>query len=600
MKHIGGKHMQKIKVLVIAPYEGLRDLIDDLAHERNEIDVHCFISDMHDGLLLAKELEHENYDVILSRAGTAELIRKESILPVIDIKLSVLDMMRAIKLAQGYSGKFAIVGYNTITNIAKQICELLQYDIIIKTIYNTTEIDKALLELRDCGISLIVGDVITTTHAKRLGLNTTLITTGKESIINAFNEVVILYNSFKKDKDRNTIIKSILENSNSLVICFNENDSIVYSNIKKYIRDFNSLILDLKNYKQSLIKNLNLKILKTYGETIFSIKGVLIEFNNERYLTYYIENQSNTIKVFNKAIRFINVDDSPQVNIDTFNSSSEVFQNLINTTKSYAHLKTPIIIIGERGTGKDTIAYTIYRNGMNNKNPLIIIDARYISEEKWIELFESEKSLFLNIDFTIYIKNIHHLDKSSQKILESYLLDTDVHRRNRLIFSMVNGISETFDNSSLLYFIKNRMHALPLTVPNLNQRREDIPNLVSLYLSELNLSYGKQVIGLEDDAVKLLQEFNWKNNIDQLRRVIRQLIMLTETSYIKYDTVKKVLQDETPSSTVSKIYNINLNNTLDKITKDIIDIVLKEENYNQSKASKRLGISRSTLWRKIK
>ena len=53
--------------------------------------------------MLAKELEHQNYDIIMSRAGTAQLLREESILPVIDVNLSPLDMMRAIELAQGYS-----------------------------------------------------------------------------------------------------------------------------------------------------------------------------------------------------------------------------------------------------------------------------------------------------------------------------------------------------------------------------------------------------------------------------------------------------------------------------------------------------------------
>ncbi|NLN41389.1 MAG: hypothetical protein GX160_05270 [Clostridiales bacterium] len=152
----------------------------------------------------------------------------------------------------------------------------------------------------------------------------------------------------------------------------------------------------------------------------------------------------------------------------------------------------------------------------------------------------------------------------------------------------------------MLYFIKNKMHALSIVVPELNQRREDIPNLISLYISEYNSLYGKQVIGLEDDAKALLQDFNWVGNIDQLKRVVQELVVLAETSYIDYDTVKNVLKDEVPHSETPRVYNINLNNTLDKITSDIIGIVLKEENYNQSRASKRLGISRSTLWRKLK
>lgn len=592
--------MRKIKILAIAPYSGLRDLINDIAKEREDLDVHSYISDMRDGLMLAKELEHKGYDVILSRAGTAELIRRESKLPVIDIKLSVLDMTRAIKLAQGYSGKFAVVGYNTITKIAKQICELLQFDIEIKTITKIDEINETLLDLKENGIGLIVGDVITNTHAKKIGLNTILITTGKESVINAFDEATINFHSLEKMISINSVMKSILENSGSSIICFDEKDSIIFSNVNEDIMNFNKIISDLKSLKNTLQDHKKITILKRYEDTCFLIKGIIISFDEEVFFSYYVNNQTKSIKPFDDAIRFSNIDDYPQINIDTFNSSNNNFQNLIANAKSYAQLKTTVMIIGERGTGKDTIAYTIYQNSINSKNPLIIIDSKYISEKKWIDLFESEQSLFLNSDFTIYIKNIHLLDQESQKIFEQYLLNTNVHKRNKLIFSMVPGYSSQFDNSSLLYFIKNKLSALPLIVPNLNQRREDIPNLVSLYLNELNPSYNKQVIGLESDAIKLLQKFDWTENIDQLKRIIRELIILTDHSYVKYETVEKVLNDEIPSSSVLKFYDIDLNKTLDKITDDIIKIVLKEEDYNLTKVAERLGISRSTLWRKLK
>ena len=598
-KH-GVRIMSKIRILAIAPYEGLRNLLNRIAKERNDIDMDCFVSDMQDELLLAKELEHQNYDIIMSRAGTAQLLREESILPVIDVNLSPLDMMRAIELAQGYSGEFAIVGYNGITNIAKHVCELFKYDTAIKTVHSPNEIDTVLLELKNSGIGLVLGDVITTTRARKFGLNTILITTGQETIIRAIDSAVMLYSSIQMSKDRNLIIEKILAESDSSVICFNENGTILYSNLKEDIRHFSQLISDLRDCKKSLIENENIRILKTYNNTIFWINGVIIEHKNKQYLTYYIEKQSNIVKVFDKAIDLINIGDSPQIISDTFNSSSEVYRNLTSTAKAYATVKSPIIIIGERGTGKDTIAYTIYQNSINNKNPLITIDAKYISDEKWLELFESERSSLLNNDFTIYIKNIHLLSEHAQNMFESYLLSSDIHRRNKMLFSMVKEVSPSFDKSSLLYFIKNKLAALPLTVPSLNERKEDLPNLISLYLNELNLIYDKQIVGLEDEAMGLIQDFNWEGNIDQLKRVMRQLIILTDNSHIKYDTVKQVLNNENLRLETSTVYNINLNNTLDQITKDIINIVMKEENYNQSKTAKRLGISRSTLWRKIK
>lgn len=78
-------------------------------------------------------LAHNNYDVILSRGGTAKLIRSAVDLPVAEISISGYDILRTIKLAQNYSGKFAIAGFSSITENAHMICDLLQYDIDIFT-----------------------------------------------------------------------------------------------------------------------------------------------------------------------------------------------------------------------------------------------------------------------------------------------------------------------------------------------------------------------------------------------------------------------------------------------------------------------------------
>ena len=126
--------MNKIKVLAIAPYDGMKDLIDEIAKEYNSLEVHSFVGDMMDGVKIVRAKMNEGYDFILSRAGTAELIRNITDVPVLDIKLSVLDMMRTIKLAQNYAGEFAIVGFKSITSPAKTISQLNNQEMNIKTV----------------------------------------------------------------------------------------------------------------------------------------------------------------------------------------------------------------------------------------------------------------------------------------------------------------------------------------------------------------------------------------------------------------------------------------------------------------------------------
>jgi transcriptional regulator with PAS, ATPase and Fis domain len=592
--------MKKIKILAIAPYDGLKDLINDVAHDFKDLEVHTFVADMLDGVELAKSIQYTGYDAIISRAGTAELIREVSELPVIDIKLSAIDMMRSIKLAQNYSGKFAIVGYKSITETANLICELLQYDVEIKTISDISEILDTLTQLKDNGVSLIVGDVITITHAKSIGLNSILVTSGRKNVLNSFDEVIKLHHTLMKNQQKNILIKNIVEKSSVSVISYTSDKRIVYSSIKEDMEDYELIKVEIERLIDTLIKEKEIKVIKRISNSLTSIRGELIEAMGSLCPTFYLENQRFSIKPFDDAVSYKNISDSPQINFETFSTSSELLKSVINNAKAYATIQTPIIIYGDKGTGRDSIAHTIYQNSTYHKNPLIKIDSKYMNEKKWIHIFESENSIFTDSGLTIHIKNLHLMDETSQKLFESYIRNTSVHKRNRFIFSCTSGYTKSFDNSTLLYFVRNELNALPLIMPNLNQRVEDIPSLASLYLSDLSLKYGKQVIGLENEAMMLLQEHNWINNIDQFKRVIEELIILTDTFYINAETTSKVLSQENLPKSHSYVHSLDLNKPLDDINKDIINLVLSEEDFNQSKAAERLGISRSTLWRKIK
>ncbi|WP_077210642.1 sigma-54-dependent Fis family transcriptional regulator [Bacillus dakarensis] len=592
--------MTKIKTLAIAPYNGLKDLINELAKERSELDVHTFVADMLDGVEIVKSIQEEQYDAIISRAGTADLIRGVSELPVIDIKLSIIDMMRAIKLAQNYFGPFVIVGYKSITESADMICQIMEYDVEVKTITDIYEIDGCLAELKNKGISLIVGDVITVNRARMMGFNTILVTSGRESVLSSFDEVIRLEKLLSRNNHETKLIKSVLKNVNVSVLCYNQDGKIIYCNMIENLEDNEKLVKETEELVPILLKEKECRILKRFDDNPILIRGELLDVDGIFYPAFFIEMHKASLKPFTQDIIIKNASDAQQVNLETFNTSNEILKNAIEQVKVYSQTSSPIILYGEKGTGKETLAHAIYHNSQYNKNPFIIINAKHMNYKKWVSLFESEDSLFTNSDFTFYIKNLHFMDEVSQTTFESYFRNTYVHKRNRFIFSCIHGNSKSFDNSSLQYFIKNELNALPIIMPSLSERKEDIPSLASIFLSDLILKYGKQVIGLEKDAIKLLQDFHWNNNIDQLRRVMEELIILTDSYYVNAETVNRVLSSEDLPESNNYRNFLNLDKPLDEINKDIINLVLAEENFNQSKAADRLGISRSTLWRKIK
>jgi len=124
----------------------------------------------------------EDYDVIISRGGTAQLIQGFTDIPVIAIRLSVYDVLRAIKMAENYSSLYAIVGFPSITEPAHTLCDLLGHNLDIITVHSTEEAEVALDRLRQGGYKIVVSDVVTHTIALRNGMTAFLITSGMESL----------------------------------------------------------------------------------------------------------------------------------------------------------------------------------------------------------------------------------------------------------------------------------------------------------------------------------------------------------------------------------------------------------------------------------
>ena len=127
--------------------------------------------------------------------------------------------------------------------------------------------------------------------------------------------------------------------------------------------------------------------------------------------------------------------------------------------------------------------------------------------------------------------------------------------------------------------------------------------MISLYLNQLNVSQAHEVLGMEPDAVQLMQAFPWPHNYSQMKRVLQELATLTPTPIISLETVQRVLKLENTSPVVhiqgelQAPGRFDLNRTLEEMNREIMKLVLEECGGNQTSAAKRLGISRTTLWR---
>ena len=224
--------MSKIKVLAIAPYEGLKELLVKIGNRYIDLmEVDVYVGDLREGVLLAQNAVKQGYDIIISRGGTAEMISEYISIPVVNIEVSGYDYLRAITIAQNFDGNKAIIGFSYITENAKSVNELMKTDIQIYTIQSQDEIAPLLRKLTaESEYELIIGDVVTERVASGMGLNGMLLTSGEESVNTAFQTALKICSDINIYRRNSDLCWQILESSVFNVAVFSTEKELLYKN----------------------------------------------------------------------------------------------------------------------------------------------------------------------------------------------------------------------------------------------------------------------------------------------------------------------------------------------------------------------------------
>lgn len=585
--------MQKINIIGIAPFEGMKIAMENVAKSFDSISFQAYTGDLMDGVQIAKNLDLNQVNVIISRGGTALLLKKLLPVPVIEIDISVYDIMRAIRLSTHYKGKVALVGFPNITERAKVLKDLLDLDIDILSIDSKESTERVLIDLKKHSYEVVIGDQITSAITRKIGLNAILITSVEESITKALEQATTI-GKIRTDTNQQTILlREITEKSPSDVLILNKNigelSSFSSSKIPKPLRSIVIEKLDetggtqLPSFKER------------YNGKIYTITHEIVHVINKKYhLIYFMATKITQPKSL--AITQVERNIYENEYVDSFYNSSHSVGGYKKEILRLAKARNPILIIGEFGTGKDKVAQIIYENCVHNKK-LWEIDCQVITKTELKNLFTAFDSIFQDEGVTIHLKNIQEFSINQWKQFNEFSQNSLLSNRNKLIFSYVIGSDIGIAQKHILSTNKN---ILQYRTPSLRERKADLASIATLYINDYNNQYGTNIIGFEPAALKLLINYEWPENLTQFRRVLKQLVIQSSGSYIQTNEVARQLRNEQISIPSTSTSPIPLDRTLEEINYDIVTRVIAEEKGNQTKAAERLGISRSTLWRMIK
>ena len=589
----------RYRVLGIAPYEGMKKLMSDLVEDYPEIDLTLFVGDLEEGLEIAHSNFHGSYDVVISRGGTAKMLRRNLPLPVVEIPVSMYDLLCSLKLAgaSARAGKVSMVAFDNITANARLLCNLLDYDIDIRTVDDGPEAEAILAGMQQDCCEAILCDAVSNAAAKRLGFNSFLITSGPDSIRQAFEQALFLCRNQTRLREENLFFRELLHGQIVQTIVLDDNGHLYLSTLEHPSQGLLDL---LKRELPESRKEEERRIIRNLDGMLYSIRSRRATSGSLSRTAFFFAARKSPLSPNQAGIRFSTRPETEAAFYSSIFSFAGTIRDFQDDIDRISRSSAPVMVTGEDGTGKESIVSVLYLRGTLQNNPLVSVNCSLLNEKSWDFLLENHHSPLADEDITIYFSSIDALSPERRQQLLAVLSEMDVCRRNRVIFSCVCQPGEYTSAAGSLFM--DKLCCLSLFLPPLRQLSDRIPALVNLSLSHLNADLPRQLVGAEPEALELLQSFRWPHNYTQFRRVMGALAVTAAGQVITAQDVRDILRKERHVGTFSPgaenaAVPLDLSRPLEEITQEVARWVLEENDGNQTAASRQLGISRTTLWR---
>lgn len=284
-----------------------------------------------------------------------------------------------------------------------------------------------------------------------------------------------------------------------------------------------------------------------------------------------------------------------------------------------------VLILGENGTGKELVAREIHRKSKRSGGPFVEVNCAAIPETLIeSELFGHEKGAFTNAlqrkrgkfeladRGTLFLDEIADMSLNTQAKVLRVIQEMKFERIGgeesitvdvRLIAATNKDIEKEIREKRFREDLYFRLNVIPIHVPPLRERKEDIPLLVDYFLKKFKPQAAKEPKKISKDALEILMNYHWPGNIRELKNVIERVNIMSEEELITADTIKLYLGAKLNSDHDEwlKIFRgMKLSEARDMFESELIKNKLRENDYNLTRTARELGITTTNLYNKIK
>lgn len=305
--------------------------------------------------------------------------------------------------------------------------------------------------------------------------------------------------------------------------------------------------------------------------------------------------------------------------------SSEKMEQLKEQIKIAGPSSSRVLISGENGTGKELVARSIHNESPRRGKPFVEVNCAAIPDTLIeSELFGHEKGAFTGATAmkrgkfeqadggTIFLDEIGDMSLATQAKVLRVLQEQEFQRVGgaktirvdvRVIAASNKNLKEEIKKGSFREDLFYRLNVIPLHVPPVRERKEDMPFLIEHFLMEFSREYGMKPKKIAEDVIKVFQEYNWPGNVRELKNIVERLMIMTKSPVIAISDIPKSLKSDISLLDAAahevKKYD-SFKDAVNDFEKEYITTILKENDWNISKTADVLQLDRSHLHRKIK
>lgn len=328
--------------------------------------------------------------------------------------------------------------------------------------------------------------------------------------------------------------------------------------------------------------------------------------------------------------------------------NAAAMQEVYRITRRVAASNASVLLLGETGAGKEVIANAIHQLSNRNTGPFVKVNCGALSESLLeSELFGHVRGAFTGAvgnragrfeaahSGTIFLDEINstsmHLQVKLLRVLQQKQFervgDTEtVSVDTRVIAASNRDLAEEIKHERFREDLYWRLNVVPIEIPPLRKRREDIPALVGHFLQVYSALNDRYVVHIERKAMQCLQDYHWPGNVRELQNYIERSVVMADSDELTCELLPEIVTGKSSSTTATnneptpkwdfeslsrevvqegiRVADSDSNNLhssiVDRVEKELIAQVLATCNYVQTKAATRLGINRNTLHKKMK